>query len=640
MQRRLLALILAIGGPALVQAVDRPNFVLIIADDHRADWMRHKGHPHMETPHLDRLAAQGISFPNAFVTSGVCSPSRASILTGRYAHRASAPEIIWCNSSFLENQVTLAENLQAAGYRTGYIGKLHLGREEKPMRGFDFWASFPFVGSFRDQPLWINGRKTAFTGFTDDNIAALAAEKIREWSAETSPFFLMVGLKAPHIPFQYPERMKDRLTDAVFDKPATWAEPKPGLQGNCLPATEFAPAIPAYGDFQNWVRSYSRLALTIDDSVGTIVQAVDEAGVADRTMVIYTSDQGYSLGEFGLSEKHYAYEQVMRVPMIVRYPGLIEPGADRPQMVLNLDIAPTILDLAGAKPLAGMDGESWTRLFREESPSWRKDFLFAYFNEWVKPLPPMHALRTETHKLVVHESKPVRELYDLVADPLERRDLYNEPSAAAIRTSLEQRLESLKNEVQFAPREARLLEKAWIIGPVTEKDEAALRASLLAGDIPANARLSSQPFDFAAAGIAPGDIFYVAIPVKRLTPHDPYVTFDFITPGTFRKHGRQGVPFAAYTGSGLLWMNRAYARTVGLPYEPTGDFNEKCNYPLGGETSTAVFRGVAPSSLRAFQIEVQLPADQARFLPEDPETAAQPGRSAAPQPPARAESDT
>jgi N-acetylglucosamine-6-sulfatase len=619
LRHHLLTLTVAVTAPVALQADDRPNFVLIISDDHRADWMGHKGHPYMETPNLDRLAAQGISFPNAFVTSGVCSPSRASILTGRYAHRASAPEIIWCNASFLQNQVTLAENLQAAGYRTGYIGKLHLGREEQPMRGFDFWASFPFVGSFQDQPLWINGRKTPFRGFTDDRIAELAAEKIREWSAETAPFFLIVGLKAPHIPFQYPERMKDRLTDAVFDKPATWAEPKPGLQGNCLPATEFAPAIPAYGDFQNWVRSYSRLALTIDDSVGTIVQAVDDAGVGDRTMVVYTSDQGYSLGEFGLSEKHYAYEQVMRVPMIVRYPRLIQPGAVRPQMVLNLDIAPTILDLAGAKPLDGMDGQSWTRLFREEKPEWRKDFIFAFFNEWENALPPMHALRTETHKLVVHESKPVRELYDLAADPLERNDLYDDPSAASVRASLEQRLEALKTELQFAPREVRLLEKAWIIGPVAEKDEAALRASLLAGDIPSNARLSSQPFDFAAHGIAPGDSFYVAVPVERVTPHDPYVTFDFIVPGTFRKHGRKSVPFAAYTGEGLLWMNRAYAQTVGQPYAPVADFNEKCNYPLGRKTSTAVFRGIAPPSLGAFQIELQHPAGQVRFLPENPD---------------------
>jgi arylsulfatase A-like enzyme len=602
-------------------ADNRPNFLLIISDDHRADWMGHKGHPQMETPHLDRLAAEGISFPNAFVTSGVCSPSRASILTGRYAHRASAPEIVWCNASFLENQVNLAENLQAAGYRTGYIGKLHLGREEEPMRGFDYWASFPFVGNFHNQPLWINGKKTPFRGFTDDRIAELSAEKIREWSAADRPFFLIVGLKAPHIPFDYPERMKDRLTDAVFDKPTTWSEPKPGLQGNCLPATEFPPAIPAYGNFQNWVRSYSRLALTIDDSVGTIVKAVDEAGAADRTMVIYTSDQGYSLGEFGLSEKHYAYEQVMRVPMIVRYPRLIEPGTDRPQMVLNLDLAPTILDLAGAKPLEGMDGESWARLFRGENPEWREDFFFAYTNEWVDPLPPMHALRTETHKLIVHESKPVRELYDLAADPLERHDLYDDPSAASVRADLEKRLETVKADLQFAPREVRLLEQAWIIGPVAEEDEAALRASLLAGEIPADAQWSSQPFDFAAHGIAPGDSFYVAVPVERLTPYDPYVTFDFITPGTFRKHGRQGVPFAAYTGKGLLWMNRAYAKTLGQPYAPTGDFNEKCNYPLGRQISTAVFRGIAPPSLRAFQIEVQLPAGQARFLPQDPDAA-------------------
>jgi len=613
MQKHFLALALIVGLPVVLPAADRPNIVLIISDDHRADWMGHKGHPHMVTPNLDRLAAEGISFPNAFVTSGVCSPSRASILTGRYAHRASAPDIVWSNAPFLENQVTLAENLQAAGYRTGYIGKLHLGREEQPMRGFDFWASFPFVGNFHDQPLWINGKKTPFRGFTDDRIAELAAEKIREWSAETRPYFLIVGLKAPHIPFHYPERMKDRLADAVFDKPATWSEPKPGLLGNCLPATEFAPAIPSYGDFQNWVRSYSRLALTIDDSVGTIVKAVDETGVADRTMIIYTSDQGYSLGEFGLSEKHYAYEQVMRVPMIARYPALIEPGTDRPQMVLNLDIAPTILDVAGAKPLDGMDGESWTRLFRGENPEWRRDFFFAFTNEWVEALPPMHALRTETHKLVVHESKPVRELYDLVADPLERHDLYDDPSSASVRASLEKRLDSLKTDLQFAPREVRLLEQAWIIGPVAVEDEPALREALLAGKFPSNAGQAGEPFDLDALNIPPGATFYVAIPIERLTPFDPFVAFRFLPPGGFRRFGAQSPPFAAFTADGLIWRNRAYAATLGQPYEPMGDFNERCPYPLGGKSTVALFRGIAPASPRKFQIEMQAPAGQVRI---------------------------
>lgn len=608
---------LAETSPAAAQPSSdpRPNIVLIISDDHRADWMGHTGHPHMVTPHLDRLAAQGISFPNAFVTSGVCSPSRASILTGRYAHRASAPEIVWCNPSFLKNQVTFAENLRAAGYRTGYIGKLHLGEDESPKRGFDYWASFPFVGDFQNQPIWINGKKTAFTGFTDDNIAALAAEKIREWSDDPRPFCLIVGLKAPHIPFHYPERMKDRLSDAVFDKPATWAEAKPGLEGNCLPATEFQPAIPAYGDFQNWVRSYSRLAITIDDSVGTIMGAVDDTDAADRTMVIYTSDQGYSLGEFGLSEKHYAYEQVMRVPMLVRYPALIPPGSQRAQLVLNLDLAPTILDVAGADPLADMDGKSWTRLFREDTPAWRKDFLFAFFNEWEAPLPPMHALRTETHKLIVHESKPVRELYNLVADPLERHDLYHDPEAAPVREALETRLETLQAELQFAAREVRLLERAWIIGPVAEADEASLRESLLAGRIPDNARLVSQPFELAALGIAPGDSFYVGVPMERLTPFDPYVTFEFIEQGAFRKYNRRHLPFAAFDRDGLFWTNRLYAETTGQPYEPIGFFNEKCNYPLGGKSATAVFRGIAPPSPRSFQIETQAPAGQVVFLP-------------------------
>jgi hypothetical protein len=227
----------------------------------------------------------------------------------------------------------------------------------------------------------------------------------------------------------------------------------------------------------------------------------------------------------------------------------------------------------------------------------------------------MHALRSETHKLIVYESKPERELYDLVSDPHERHNLYNDPEAAPIREALEKRLASLEDDLQFAPREVRLLKKAWIVGPVAESDEASLRESLLAGHIPDNARLVSQPFDLEALGIAPGDSFYVAIPIERLTPFDPYVTFEFIPPGAFRKYQRKELPFAAFDRDGLFWMNRPYAQSLGQPYEPIGLFNEKSNYPIASKTATAVFRGIAPSSPRSFQIETQAPAGQVIFLP-------------------------
>lgn len=593
-------------------AGQKPNVVLIIADDHRADWMGHKGNPFMETPNLDRIAREGISFENAFACSGVCSPSRASILTGRYAHRASAPEIIWKNNSFLRTQHTFAERLKAAGYRTAYIGKLHLGEDEQPKPGFDEWIGFPFVGKFHDQPLWINGKKTEGKGFTDDRLAELAAERIRAWSGGDRPFCVVVGLKSPHIPFDYPQRMKTRLVDTVFPKPATWELRKPGLAGNCLPATQFPPAIPSFGSFEEWVRSYSRTALTLDESVGTIFQTLEKTGVLDNTLLIYTSDQGYSLGEFGLCEKHYAYEQVMRVPMIVRYPKTVAPGMKREQMVLNIDIAPTILDLCGATPPEGMDGKSWAPLFAGNDPEWRDSFFFDFYNEWAGALPPMQAIRTDRYKLIEYQEKPVKELYDLIADPHEKRNLYNNPESAGVQQEMEARLEVLKKETGYAPREINLLESCYVI-PATSVDEESLRQQLASGSVPPDAKRLAQPFDLAGLHLVAGDVFYLVVPVERRTDYDPYVTFEFFEAGGFRQWNKAHIPMAAFFGDERIWMNRPYAQASGLNYEPVGRFNDKCNFPLPEKKTFAVFRGIVPAQRPVFQVEVQAPRDAVSF---------------------------
>ncbi|MCF7816382.1 MAG: sulfatase-like hydrolase/transferase [Kiritimatiellales bacterium] len=605
----LIRVLLAFGALVGVgQAAQKPNVVLIIADDHRADWMGHKGNPFMATPNLDRLAAEGISFENAFACSGVCSPSRASILTGRYAHRASAPEIIWCNNSFLMTQQTFPQFLKQAGYRTGYIGKLHLGEDEKPKPGFDEWIGFPFVGNFHDQPLWINGKNTESKGFTDDRLAELAAAQIKKWSgAGDDPFCLVVGLKASHIPFQYPERMKSRLVDTVFSKPATWELRKPGLKGNCIFADQFQPGIPSYGSFQEWLRSYSRLALTLDESVGTIVQALEKSGRLDNTLVIYTSDQGYSLGEFGLCEKHYAYEQVMRVPMIVRYPKVVSPGMKREQMVLNLDIAPTILDLCGVPAPDGMDGKSWAPLFAETNATWRDEFLFDFWNAWSDALPPMQAVRTDRYKLIDYLAKPVKELYDLKNDPLEQRDLYDHPEYAAVQQEMEARLEKLKHDTGFQPREVKLLQSCWVLGPVAAAEETALRKQLVGGDIPANARRLHQPFDLSPLKLSSGDVFYLVVAIDRLTGYDPYVTLEFFAAGGFRQWSKQHIPMAAFYGDEMIWMNKPYATAEGLAYAPIGKFNDPCNYPLMGEKNLAVFRCIVPQQLPKLQSEIIAP---------------------------------
>src|SRR5690606_16858158 len=200
----------------------RPNVILVIADDYRHDWMHHKGKSYMHTPYLDRLAREGWSFPNAFCGAGVCSPSRASILTGKPMHQASAPDITWQNNSFLELQEMFPQRLHHHGYRTGYIGKFHLGSKERGKPGFDLWASFPFVGRYFDQSIWVNGERKDYKGFTDDQISKMAADTISQWASSAQPFCLVVGLKAPHIPFTPPERMQGVFEDITFPEPETF----------------------------------------------------------------------------------------------------------------------------------------------------------------------------------------------------------------------------------------------------------------------------------------------------------------------------------------------------------------------------------------------------------------------------------
>lgn len=592
-----------------------PNVVVILADDHRYDWMGHKGKAFMKTPHLDELAAEGISFANAFACSGVCSPSRASILTGRYADRASAPEIIWCNNSFLHSQTPFPQLLHKAGYATAYIGKLHLGDDEKPKPGFDYWAGFPFVGDFSNQPVWINGEKTPGSGFTDDRLAKLAADWIAGQGKDGKPFFLMVGLKATHIPFQYPERMKAELGDTVFAEPETYHLRKPGLGDNHILAEKFKYGIPAYGNFQEWVRSYSRLALTIDGSVGTIVEALKKSGQFDNTLFIYTSDQGYSLGEFGLCEKHYAYEQVMRIPMVVRYPRWIPEGTKRDQMVLTVDLAPTILDACGVAAPEGMDGRSWKPLFASETTPWRDDFLFQFWHYFGEIMPPMLAVRTDRYKLIEYELQPVKELYDLKNDPLEKENLYGKVEIAPVQADMEARLARLKKESGWLPREIRPLESFALLGPVPKEKEKELETLLSRQTSPEPVQIGKETFTwkpcelgakgtFDAGNFKEGDIFYIAVPFVRNIDYDPYITLEFYRAGIGGKGARSHFPMAALFQDNVIWQNTPYRQLTG---QPEAIFNDQCNYPLPDKRGMALFRCVAPATPGPLQAEIVAP---------------------------------
>ena len=451
----------------------RPNIVFVLSDDHRADLMSCAGNPYIKTPNFDRMAAEGMMFENAFVTSAVCSPSRACFLTGKEPHQCGVPTIIDMWHSFHRDEKTFPELLHESGYETGYFGKWHLGEGQNKKRGFDHWAGFHALGSYFDPAITINGKEKKFKGFTDDVISKLAADYIKKEAKEDKPFCVFVGLKAPHLNFSYPKRLEHSFDGINIPKPDSFDEDydktgKPALKNPpyAIQIKTFVGGLPAFGNsWEKYVKDYYRSALSIDNSLGTIMKAIDETGEADDTILIYSSDHGYSLGEHGMTEKHFAYEGIIRVPMLMRYPKMIKPGSKRKEMVLNSDVTPTLLDLANTKIPDDVSGLSWKPLLESDKKpkKWREDFLY-HFEETCL------AVRTDRYKLIEWcRPKDCWELYDLKIDPKEMKNLINNPKYAKIKKKLEQRLKELKKETDWTPTTHSRATIAYLLGPFDDK---------------------------------------------------------------------------------------------------------------------------------------------------------------------------
>jgi arylsulfatase A-like enzyme len=526
--------------------VRRPNVVIIVSDDHRWDVAGCNGNPYILTPGLDRLAREGVNFVNAFATSGLCTPSRASLLTGKYSHQAGAPRITWMNHTFHRQEESFFLRLQEAGYRTAHVGKWHLGRGHEPKRGYDSWAGFEWLGTFFDPEIWIDGEPKRFEGFTDDVLAELAAEHILEQADRDEPLALFVGLKSPHLDFLYPPRHEHAFDEISIPPPATYDEDLATSGKSCLAGTrikidEFYGGLPMFGDsWDRYVKSYYRSTLAIDDAVGRILGAIDEAGIGEDTLVLYTSDQGYNLGDHGLTEKYFAYEGTMRVPLLVRYPRSGSAGRQREEMVLNIDLAATVLELCGLDSTGEMAGRSWMPLLEAEPGSaspWREDFLFVQSSRG-REIPGQIAVRTARHKLIHYPEFGRSELYDLAADPLETVNLATDREHASLLADMRARLARLVEETDWKPRIPLEVRGAWLLGPVPPEDLDEVRAALSppvftpegtwieagghsypweevrverGGYLPLGA-LESAPSDHRG---------FLAIPVRRLAPRDP-----------------------------------------------------------------------------------------------------------------------
>jgi N-acetylglucosamine-6-sulfatase len=429
------------------------NVVFILSDDHRYDLMSFmKSAPSfLKTPNLDRMAKQGAHVKNAFVTTSLCSPSRASILTGQYAHRHG---VVDNTSPIPPGTVFFPEYLQQAGYRTGYVGKWHMGEDaqsDMPRKGFDHWVSFRGQGTYFDPLLNVNGERRQFKGYTTDIITDQALEwlKRQRESRDGKPFFLYVAHKATHAEFQPAPRHRGRYSAAAVPRPATMANTEANYRGK--PAWVRAQRGSWHGvdymyhgamEFDQFYRAYAETVLALDDGVGRVLDYLDKSGLSRNTIVVYMSDNGFVLGEHGLIDKRHAYEESIRVPMLIYAPGMVRPGTTIETMVRNIDIAPTLLELAGARARHLIDGRSVLPAIRGERMPSAGEMLYEYYWEYAFPhTPTTFALRGDRYKYIYyHGVWDTNELYDLQTDPEERVNLIGIPTSQDTVNAMRERL--------------------------------------------------------------------------------------------------------------------------------------------------------------------------------------------------------
>lgn len=432
------------------------NVILILSDDHRYDFMgfHPDAPPFLDTPGFDRMAAGGAHLANAFVTTSLCSPSRASILTGQYAHRH---RVVDNTSGIPEGTEFFPELLHDAGWRTAYIGKWHMGEDvDDPRPGFDHWVSFKGQGDYTGLELNVNGERRPAGGYTTDVLTDMAIDWLDEQRGDdTQPFFLMLGHKAVHAEFVPAPRHAGTYGDVEIPYPITMPKTEANLRGQ--PRWVQAQRYSWHGvdyayhgqfDFDTFYRRYAETLLALDEGVGRMIDYLEDSGLADNTLVLYLGDNGFSLGEHGLIDKRHAYEESIRIPMIAWGPGLVPQGATVDTMVRNIDIAPTILELADVPSTKEVDGRSVLPALRGEPMDSPGELLYEYYWEHAFPhTPTTFALRGDRFKYIYyHGVWDGQELFDLANDPEERFNLIDVLAYQETKEEMSHRLWDLLEE--------------------------------------------------------------------------------------------------------------------------------------------------------------------------------------------------
>jgi N-acetylglucosamine-6-sulfatase len=435
----------------LVDQGKRPNLILVISDDQRYDTLSATGNPCIQTPNLDRLAQEGALFESAFVTCSRCCPSRATILTGMYLHRHgvhSNAEV----PGFLERQTSFAAVLQQSGYETAFIGKWHINdNDPRPRPGFDHWVGFhgqgqeARQGSYFDQQLLVDGSAVESTGFSADILTDFAEKWIHK--QRQRPFLLILSFKNCHRPFHPPDYLVDQVDRAKIALPESLNQSADSLPTALQLEVEqrryqrfFPDGEAAYADEYS---RYLALVLSIDQSVQRLRRALEDSDQLDQTLFMVASDGGFLWGEHGLFSKGPPYEPSIRIPLLVRYGREIKPGTRITNLVLDLDIAPTMLEVAGVEVPRETQGSSLRSLWLDGDRSWREDFLyFEPFRDSLETGPVSVTLRSERWKLTRYRSGSIEDfLFDLRKDPEELENVASSPENKSLVQRLHQQIE-------------------------------------------------------------------------------------------------------------------------------------------------------------------------------------------------------
>jgi len=504
----------ATGEPAAPRAGVRPNIIFIFSDDHAAQAISAYGSRINRTPNIDRLAAEGMLFANCFVTNSICAPSRAVILTGKHSHLNGVPTN---GEVFDGSQLTFPKLLQRAGYETAMIGKWHLKSDPT---GFDYWEVLIGQGPYYNPPMKTAAGVVHHTGYTTDIITDLALDWLKSKRDTDKPFVLMCQNKAPHRNWQPGPDHLATYNDITIPEPATLFDDYEGRASGAknqemtvahhlsrhdlkltppgnLTEEQLARWNAAYekknaafreanleGDdltrwqYQRYIKDYLRTIASVDDNVGRLLDYLDESGLAENTIVIYSSDQGFYLGEHGWYDKRWMYEESLRMPLIVRWPGRVEAGGKSTQLVQNLDFAPTFLDAGGVEAPAEMQGRSLMPILTNgRARNWR-DAVYYHYYEFpaVHSVPRQYGVRTDRYKLIYYYQLDEWELFDLASDPNEMRTVYDDPAYAPIVAELKAQLARLQAQYGDTDPEAPI---AQITQPILRRRAAAVATELV-----------------------------------------------------------------------------------------------------------------------------------------------------------------